>query len=289
MVCEVFHGEQSVSLETVVLATCETWPELSPSDQALADALRARGVAVTVAPWNGPFAAFEGAQAVVIRATWDYHMAIDAYRAWLDRLDPARTFNAPALVRWNLEKSYLLDLAARGANVPKSRLISANTTDLAMALRDLEVTQAVIKPMVGASGFGVQRVGPDTVLTGDPSRRLLVQEFLPEIADGELAGVFFDGRFSHALRRVPASGDFRVNSQYGGRMVPATVTGATVAAMQRVIGLVPGRALYARVDGLIRNGEFVLMEVEVNEPALGLHLAPGAAERFCDALYDARP
>jgi len=32
------------------------------------------------------------------------------------------------------------------------------------------------------------------------------------------------------------------------------------------------------------DGQFVLIEVEVNEPALGLHLAPGSADRFADAL-----
>lgn len=35
---------------------------------------------------------------------------------------------------------------------------------------------------------------------------------------------------------------------------------------------------------MCRNGRFVLMEVEVNEPGLGLHLAPGAGDRFAAAL-----
>ena len=35
---------------------------------------------------------------------------------------------------------------------------------------------------------------------------------------------------------------------------------------------------------VVRDGRFVLMEVEVNEPALGLHLAPGSADRFAEAL-----
>ena len=274
-----------------MLATCATWPELSSSDQALADALRARGLAVEVAPWNGAFAPFAAAAAVVIRATWDYHTALDDYRAWLGRLDPARTFNAPDLVRWNLDKSYLLDLAARGAHVPASRIVPADGLALARAMHDLGLTDAVVKPTVGASGVGVERVTAGAaedamrrVLAVTPAGRLLVQEFMPEVGQGELAGVFFDGRFSHALRRVPASGEFRVNSQYGGRMEPAALTGTTVAAMQDVVALLPSRSLYARIDGLVRDGRFVVMEVEVNEPALGLHLAPGAGARFGDAL-----
>ena len=56
--------------------------------------------------------------------------------------------------------------------------------------------------------------------------------------------------------------------------------------MSRVLGSLPSEPLYARIDGVRHDGRFVLMEVEVNEPGLGLHLAPGAGDRFADALAD---
>jgi glutathione synthase/RimK-type ligase-like ATP-grasp enzyme len=114
--------------------------------------------------------------------------------------------------------------------------------------------------------------------------RVLVQEFLPEIAAGELAGVFFDGVFSHGLRRVPAPGEFRINAQYGGRMEAAALGPAMVAQMREVLALLPERPLYARVDGVADGERFVVMEVEVNEPGLGMHLAPGSGDRFAEAL-----
>ena len=275
----------------IVLATCAAWPELSASDGFLAEALAARRARVTSAPWNGPFAPFAEAAAVVIRSTWDYHQAPETYLAWLDRLDPRRTFNAPALIRWNISKAHVLDLARRGARVPRSREAAADPVAIADALDALGVREGVIKPLVGASGFGVERVARATV-AADLARarthkaldRLLVQEFVPEIRDGELAGVFFDGTFAHALRRRAAAGEFRINSQYGGTMEMTTLPGDTVEAMQAVLALLPEMPLYARVDGVVRDGGFVLMECEVNEPALGLHLAPGSAERFADAL-----
>lgn len=277
--------------ERVVLATCAAWPELSASDQRLAEALRTRGCTVDVAPWNGSFDPFVHAAAVVLRATWDYHTAPNRYGDWLGRLDPARTYNRPALVRWNLQKTYLLDLASRGAALPRSAVVPGNVPAVADALRKLGVRDAVLKPTVGASGFGVERVRPgaeavavDRLRAIKPGGDVLVQEFVPEIAAGELAGVFFDGAFSHGLRRVPAPQEFRVNSQYGGRLEPTTLTDATIRQMAGVLGLVPGQPLYARVDGVLRDGRFLLMEVEVNEPGLGLHLAPGAAERFAAAL-----
>jgi len=276
---------------SIVLATCTAWPELTASDQCLAVALERRGCRVEAAPWNGPFAPFSRAAAVVIRSAWNYHLALDDYRAWLDRLDPSRTFNTPDLVRWNLDKTYLNDLASRGAQIPASRVVSADAASIAEALEQLALVEAVIKPTVGASGFGVERLSRGgeaeavarlRAVTSMP--RVLVQEFLPEVAAGEAAGVFIAGAFSHGLRRVPAAGEFRVNSQYGGRMEAAGLDAEMVEAMTRTLRYLPREPLYARIDGVRRNGRFLLMEVELNEPGLGLHLAPGAGDRFAEAL-----
>jgi hypothetical protein len=59
--------------------------------------------------------------------------------------------------------------------------------------------------------------------------------------------------------------------------------------MTGVLGLLPWPPLYARVDGGLRDGRLLLMEVEVNEPGLGLHLAPGAGERLAAALLGRLP
>jgi glutathione synthase/RimK-type ligase-like ATP-grasp enzyme len=104
------------------------------------------------------------------------------------------------------------------------------------------------------------------------------------IEHGELAGVFFDGPFSHGLRRLPAPGEFRVNSQYGGRMEAATLPDVVVQEVGAVLDLLPAPALYARVDGLATGAHFTLTEVEVNEPALGMDLVPGSADRSADAV-----
>jgi len=276
---------------SIVLATCLAWPDLSASDRCLAAILSGRGHRVVGAPWNGPFLPFAGAAAVVVRSSWDYHHAPDAYRAWLARLPPDRTFNAPDLIRWNISKAHLLDLGARGARVPRSRLVAATPAAVADALVSLGLDEAVLKPAIGASGLGVERVR-----RGDEARALararlhktmdeaLVQEFVAGIEGGELAGVFFEGVFSHGLRRVPAPGEFRINDLYGGRMEATTLSETVVREMSAVLALVPAPALYARVDCVAGDAGFTLMEVEVNEPGLGMDLVPGTADRFADAL-----
>jgi len=275
----------------IVLATCAAWPAVSASDEPFAEALRARGFDVRPAPWNGDFDPFVRPAVVVVRSTWDFHEAPDAYVAWLGRLDPRRTFNAPELIRWNLAKTHVLALARRGAPVPRSLAADAQPGAIATALDTLGLQEGVIKPLVGASGFGVERVtrgdeaaALDRATAQKPTDRVLVQEFLPGIAAGELAGVFFDGAFSHGLRRVPAPGEFRINSQYGGRMEATELPAAVVEQMRRVLALLPEPALYARIDGVMHEGRFVVMEVEVNEPGLGMDLAPGAGQRFAAAL-----
>src|SRR5262245_58566797 len=113
-------------MRDVTLVTCQTWPELFPSDQLYAAALDARGVLASVAPWNGPFEPFAKSGAVVLRANWDYHQELARFRGWLDALDVrgVPVFNPTAMVRWNLEKGYLLELAAGGVRVPATLVLS---------------------------------------------------------------------------------------------------------------------------------------------------------------------
>ena len=274
-----------------MLATCAAWPELSTSDACLAAALCARDWHVDAAAWNGRFEPFADAAAVVIRSTWDYHGAPDAYRAWLARLDAAHTFNTPALVRWNLSKVHVLELGTRGARIPRTLEVAAEPSALAEALERLDLREGVIKPLIGASGVGVERVSrgdEPAALRRATARtapaRVLVQELVPGIERGELAAVFFDGAFSHALLRVPAPGEFRVNAQYGGSVSACALAPQIVDEMAAVLALLPAPPLYARIDGVVVDGRFVLMEVEVNEPGLGLDLVPGTGDRFADAL-----
>jgi len=275
----------------ITIATCLTWPALSASDACLARVLEARGHRVIAAPWNGPFEPFRDADAVVIRSSWDYHHAADRYHDWLGRLDPDRTFNHPDLINWNISKAHVLDLAQRGARIPRTVEAAAEPEAVADALRVLRIDDGVIKPLIGASGVGVERVRrgeeADAVARASAHKRLdriLVQEFVREIEAGEQAGVFFNGVFSHGLRRTVAPGEFRVNTQYGGRMEATLLAPGIVEQMHWVLRLLPGAPLYCRVDGVVQGGEFVLMELEVNEPALGLDLAPESAATFADAL-----
>lgn len=275
----------------LVLATSNESPDLTVSDALYADALRRHGGTVTAAAWDGPAAAFDGADAVVLRATWGYYRAAAAFRAWTERIAAAtRLYNSIGLVRWNLRKDYVAALAAAGVPVPRTRLVAGEAEAIRSALDAEGWDSAVVKPATGASGHGVALVTRATLseqmaaLPADArDAGLVVQEFLPEIAEGELSLVCFDGRFSHAIRKRPAAGEFRTNSRFAPTRAAEVPAPALVTQAEACLRALPETPLYARVDGVRRGGTLVVLEVEVLEPALFLETDPTSAERFARA------
>ena len=119
---------------------------------------------------------------------------------------------------WNMEKTYLCDLAARGAQVIPSVFVSPQKTELADILNQQGWTEAVIKPAFGQSGKGVVKVHVEAldVNMADYPQGMIVQPYIREIETaGETSLVFLNGAFSHAVRRQPPQGEWRANSAYG--------------------------------------------------------------------------
>lgn len=275
----------------IVLATAADDPAITPSDRLYADALERRGCRVTGAPWDGPREAFADADAVVLRSTWGYYRALDEFKAWTEATAAStRLFNSIGLVRWNLRKDYVEKLAAAGVRVPRSFVVLCDALAIGRVFDETGWAQAVVKPASGASGHSVELLQRTTLaeqIAGLASEArtagVVVQEFLPEIAGGELSLVYFDGVFSHAIRKRPPPGEFRTNSRYKpirtAEVPPSDVTQQGAACLATL----PEIPLYARVDGVVRDGVLIVIEVEVLEPALALDVDPPGAERFAEA------
>lgn len=285
-------SEEEVAMAgTIVLATSRESPDLMASDRLYADALERRGYRVVAAPWDGPRNAFAGADAVVIRATWGYYRTLEAFREWTEAMASASTlFNSIDLIRWNLRKDYVDKLAAAGVRVPRSHVVACDLATIDKVLAEEGWDRAVVKPAIGASGHSVELLHRATLaeqvanLSSEAcASGVVVQEFLPEIAEGELSLVYFDGVFSHAIRKRPPPGEFRSNSRYGptrtAEMPPASVTEQGAACLQAL----PELPLYSRVDGVVRDDTLIVIEVEVLEPALFMEFDPPSAERFAAA------
>ena len=278
----------------VAFVTCTTWPEISDSDALVADALRVRGVTVEARAWNGPVQDLDRFDAAILRSNWDYHHAIERFAEWLDGLEPAgaRVWNPPALVRWNLSKRYLLDLAEAGVSTVPSVVLDGAPARLAEILAERRWTDAVVKPLVSASAHHTVRVTAADVdrvtaalAAGEIRRPVLVQPFVAEICtSGEWSIVFIDGVATHTVLKRPGPDDFRVQQYLGGSSTAQSAPAKVMTDASRAIAALPLAPLYARIDGVDTAAGFQVMEVEVNEPALFFDLAPAAAEALAAAI-----
>ena len=257
----------------------------------------ARGIELEAVDWDDANLRAADYAAVVVGTTWDYTDRPDEFLAALARLArDAPLHNPPDVVHWNLDKGYLADLERAGAPIVPTvfvdrvdaRTVAAACTEL--DAREVAFGDVVVKPRVGDSAWRQVRLprGAPLPAAGElPPGRALVQPFLEAAPrEGEYSFVFFGGRFSHCARKLPAEGDYRVQSMYGAREVVHEPSDEELELARRVLVAVPGPPLlYARVD-MMRGpaGGLLLMELELVEPYLYPEQGPGMGQAFAEAL-----
>jgi glutathione synthase/RimK-type ligase-like ATP-grasp enzyme len=226
---------------------------------------------------------------------WGYQRDVAGWYALLDRLEREAlpVANPARVLRWNSDKAYLAEMAAAGVpTVPTMMREAMNDAALDSARSLFATNRLVIKPPVSGGADGTFLIGAsDPLPTEAVGRRMLIQPYLPAIAaEGEMSLFFFGGRYSHAISKHPANGDFRVQEQFGGserRIDPpaeALALAETVfAATEELMHQAP--LTYARVDMLRdEDGNFRLMELEAIEPSLFLHFAGDQDALLADAV-----
>lgn len=268
-------------------------PALEAPDFALLQPLAAeRGVALEIIRWDAPDLLTRGFDAALVRSTWDYADRVDAFLARLEEMERAglRVFNAAAAVRWNARKTYLEDLASRGApTIPTVWADTANVDAVLRAFDTFEAAEIVVKPQLGAGSRDTIRLKRNGWTASDLAmaspRAVMIQPFLPSIETaGELSLFYFGGKPAHVIRKRPASGKWLANVD-GAQFARGEATTADRAAAEAVLAVTPHDLLYARVD-LVEgaDGHPRLIELEAIEPYLFFAFAPEGAPVFIDAL-----
>jgi hypothetical protein len=258
-------------------------------------ALRLRGHQVEAVSWRSR-ADWDAFVRVVVRTTWDFQLDPQAFLASLEAIDrsAAHLSNPLALMRWNMDKRYLLELEAQGHHIIPTRLLEhVDRSGLASALADCGSDELVAKPLVGATASGCRRLHRarfdqevEAVAASFAGRPALLQPFLPSVpAEGELSLVFFAGEPSHALVKEARAEEWRVQQEYGGSIRPVDAPADAWSIGRSMLEGLPERTLYARVD-LVRDlsGAWALMELELIEPALYFGIDPLSPARFAAAL-----
>jgi hypothetical protein len=241
----------------------------------LSEALAMANIETVAVPWTrlgGP-----GDEHAAAFLAWGYHLQPGRWLGLLrQRMNSARLLNPARSLIWNSDKLYLRQLAALVPVVP-TRFVHKLTCDAAVVLhKQLRSEILVAKPRWGASGYGltlIRRGKPVPAL-----RDVLLQPMLRRVeTEGEISLLFFGGKFSHSIRKLPARGDFRVQSDFGGSIEPFAASENLVEMARRAIAGAPDELAYARVD-IVRSDEdgWQLMELEAIEPELFLDFAPDA-------------
>jgi glutathione synthase/RimK-type ligase-like ATP-grasp enzyme len=279
----------------VAFVTYSGEPTLTADDRLAADALATSGVRAEPVCWDDSGVDWRTYGAIVVRSTWDYHHRAPEFRAWIDRLEAigAPVWNPPSVLRWNMDKRYLADLADAPLGPPPTEIIAQGSTlTLSDFLDARGWTDAVMKPVISADAFSTERTSRDgaaghqrqldaMLARGD----VIIQPFVRAIRQaGELSLMFFGGAFSHTVRKSPRDGEFRVQEWLGGTQAAVEASPALVAAAGSLLARVAAGCLYARVDVVETPTRPMLMELELIEPALFLEHHRPAAMAFATAI-----
>jgi glutathione synthase/RimK-type ligase-like ATP-grasp enzyme len=280
--------------------TCKDYPDFQKDELFLAEALKPLKIEAMPVIWEDAAAGkldLNELDLILFRSCWNYHYHAEAFEAWLKQLEKQATpvWNPVALIRWNLDKRYLLQLQAAGVTIVPTIFTEPGDLSWQAQAAEQDWPELVIKPIVsawGANTFRIQQKELPTLSEKMSSHAqttgLMLQPFVPEIADGEWSLVYYrtpDGvNFSHAFVKKPASGAFLSHEEFGAHWSAAEAPAFMRQTGKQSLNCLPYDWLYARVDGVVVKDSFWVMELEVFEPSLYLGASPEAAQHFAQAL-----
>ncbi|MFU7527945.1 ATP-grasp domain-containing protein [Qipengyuania sp. ASV99] len=259
---------------------------------ALEPAFAQANLTLKVIDWEAPLDHFAGLDLIILGTAWNYQDKPDAFLAKIGELE-ARGIpvcNSAEVVRWNINKTYLRELAKRGAaTIPTRWFSNVSQADLIDAFAAFDCDRLVVKLQVGAGALGQVLIHSEALPGADWrfGHAAMVQPFLPAIAEeGEFSFIFIGGELSHALRKRPAKGDYRIQSLYGGIESAYDPTTEELAAASAIIAAFPFAApLYARIDMLRgSSNSLMVMEAELIEPYLYPEQGPQLGDRLACAI-----
>lgn len=253
--------------------------------------------------WRKKNIDWEKYQAVIIRTPWDYQDDAAGFMQVLAGIEQssAHLENSLDIVRWNIDKIYLLDLEKLGVElVPtvwhdRLNMNALTAEDLTQYFAHLASDQIVLKPRISANAdntFWIFKQNAHESLEqlneAFTERDFMIQPFMKHIIEeGEFSLFYFNGQYSHAILKTPKANDFRVQEEHGGRLQaiePEPKLKEQAQQCMEAISKLNNMPLYARVDFVRHNDGFALMEAELIEPSLYFNMDSESPKRFAKAF-----
>jgi hypothetical protein len=270
----------------IAIATCKNLPEPDFDAEPLADALHSACLRTEFLAWDDPAVDWSRADMTLLRSTWNYPLYPERFTGWLEIAAAGSSlWNPLEVVRWNIHKSYLLDLERKGVPISPTALVRKGAeTSLLSILNERGWNDVVVKPAISAASLRTRLVRRNELDQGESHLRslvadgdALVQLYLPSVEEyGERALVWVDGELTHAVRKSPR---FDGEDEAVSQAMPISPAEQNLAA--QAIDAVVGDLLYARVDVAPGPaGDPVVMELELIEPSLFFPQEPAALRRL---------
>jgi O-ureido-D-serine cyclo-ligase len=298
----------------IALVTAREALALDEDLAPLIEAFAAAGADAEPCCWDDAAIDWSGYSLALLRSTWDYVPRLGEFLAWGERASRSTTLLNPLeVVRWNVDKHYLLELDRAGVPVVPTRFVEPGEDALAALARFVEgrplvpgtgaaaaaqpPRELVVKPAVGAGSKDAARYRAHELDDAaahlarllSEGRSAMLQPYLADVDQhGETAMVYLDGRYSHAIRKGPllCAGAGLVEGLFAAEDISAREPGKDEGRVAKAaFNAIPfATPLYARVD-LVRDatGSPVVLELELTEPSLFFAFAPGAAARYVEA------
>ena len=264
-------------------------------DQLVVEALRKKGLKTMRLAWDDSTFDWYRTESALFRTTWDYFERFAEFSNWLTKVSQhTRLFNSETMIRWNIDKHYLIDLSDKGVHIAESHFIEKGTSiTLEKLHQDLNWDETVLKPCVSGAARHTYRMNRGDCESHESvfqdliaNEGMMLQPFQQRIvSEGELSMMVFDGKFSHAVLKMAKSGDFRVQDDFGGSVHEYHPTADEIDFAESAVRACPELPVYARVDIFKDNeGRTALSELELIEPELWFRRCPEAADLLATGI-----
>lgn len=273
----------------IALVSCKNLPEPDFDEAPSLAALRAAGHEASAPGWDDPEIDWASFDLAILRATWNYPFVYPEFLAWLDRAQSlTRLLNPAEVVHWNADKRYLLELADRGILIVPTHLVDQHhPCDVADLARARGWDSVVVKPVIGAGSWRTRRFeagrftqATEFVRTLANDGGVLVQQARDEFNDpGERSIVWIAGEPTHAVVKRP-----RFDEDDETVVLGQPASHEERGLIDRLLSMIPGEVLYARLDVITSADGPMLSELELIEPSLFFPHAPHALDRLVEAV-----
>lgn len=261
-------------------------------DMLLLKYLLNKGIAAEYAEWDDEAVQWQQYSHAVIKSTWDYQEKYDAFIQRIQAIQAAgvKVLNPAEIISWNSDKHYLQQIGHSLPIIDSVFINKGETTDAPALFDHFKAEKLIAKPCISAGARGTfivhhndnQAIERLTAATADED--YIIQPFMKEIFEGEWSFIFLGGQYSHSSLKSAGKDDFRVQHYHGGTFRAMEPAEKHIGAAAAYVDTFAKGCLYARVDGLLVNDEFRLMELELIEPYLFLATHPAALNNYYEAL-----